>query len=399
MRPLSIRLAAAFLFIATACRAQDAAKRYLVAFRPDAPASVRSESLRPFGRVVDAIDELGLSVVEADAGRVSALADLPQANPWVASVEEDVDRNWLASVELPSLEQVQQVLPKFAPAMAWLPKSLPAGVDAAEVPWGIARVNAPAAWAVTQGQGVKVGVIDTGIDANHPDLRVNVAGGYNAVDPKKPWFDDNDHGTHVSGTIAAAWDGKGVVGVAPKASLYAIKVLDADGSGRISAIIKGLIWAAQNHMQVVNMSLGAPMGSLFMRLAVQYAHAKGVTIIAAAGNSGGSVGYPAGYADAIAVSASDAQDHIASFSSRGNKVEFIAPGVDVKSSIPGGGYDTYSGTSMATPHVTGLAALAIARGASNPDQVRAALRRAAKSIGLSRSEQGHGLVDAAVLVR
>jgi subtilisin len=152
-------------------------------------------------------------------------------------------------------------------------------------------------------------------------------------------------------------------------------------------------------MQVANLSLGSPMGSVFMRLAVDYAASRGVAVICAAGNSGGSVGYPAAYESAIAVAASDSQDKIASFSSRGREVDLIAPGVGVQSTIPGGGYDSYNGTSMATPHVAGLAALAVARGARGPAGVRAALTRAASSIGLSPKEQGKGLVDAARLVQ
>ncbi|MEK7383589.1 MAG: S8 family peptidase, partial [Elusimicrobiota bacterium] len=214
------------------------------------------------------------------------------------------------------------------------------------------------------------------------------------------YADDNGHGTHVAGTIAALRDGKGVVGVAPKARLYAVKVLDKDGGGGLSSIIKGLIWAGKNKMDVANMSLGAPMGTIFMRGALKYAQLKGVTVIAAAGNNGGAVSYPAAYPEAIAVSALDKDETIAKFSSRGRKVEFIAPGVDVKSSVPGGGYRNFAGTSMATPHMTGLAALAVARGAHGLDQVRSALRRAAKPIaGLKAEEQGSGVVDAAVLVR
>jgi subtilisin family serine protease len=267
------------------------------------------------------------------------------------------------------------------------------------VPWGIARVNAPNAWAKTQGQGVRVAVIDTGIDLNHPDLKANIAGGYNAIDPSLPPQDDNEHGTHVAGTIAGIWNGKGVVGVAPKARLYAVKVLNKKGSASLTSIIKGLVWAGKNNMQVANMSLGAPIGSIFMRLAVNYAISHGVVIIAAAGNSGGSVGYPAAYDDVIAVSASDNHDKIADFSSRGSKVEFIAPGVAVYSSVPGGGYDTFSGTSMATPHVTGLAALAVSLGANGVDGVRSSLRRAAKSIGLPRDQEGYGMIDAARIAK
>jgi subtilisin family serine protease len=249
------------------------------------------------------------------------------------------------------------------------------------------------------GQGVKVAVIDTGIDFNHPDIKPNFAGCYNAMDSKVSCMDDNGHGSHVSGTIAGALDGKGVAGVAPKARLYGVKVLDKDGSGGLVGIIKGLIWVGNNGMQVANMSLGAPMGTIFMRAAVKYATLRGVTVVAAAGNNGGKVGCPACYDDTIAVSASDSADRLASFSSRGPEVDFVAPGVDVKSSIPGGRYDFYDGTSMATPHMSGLAALAVARGAKGPAGVRAALKASAKSIGLKPTEQGAGLVDAAVLVR
>ena len=392
-----------------AARADSGAKRYLVAFDPSASASDRAQSLARLGaRAVESVDGLDAVVAEVPAARVTSLASAAGQDPWISAVEEDVYVNWLQDVtpsfyttSLASPEQVLSGLPKLSKAAvpAWRAAALPPGVNPAEIPWGIARVDAPAAWPVTEGDGVRVAVIDTGIDANHPDLKANVAGGYNAIHPGASWFDDNDHGTHVSGTIAGVLDGRGVVGVAPKARLYAVKVLDAKGGAHLSTIIKGLIWAARHHMQVANMSLGAPIGSVFMHLAIDYAHARGVTLVAAAGNNGKFVEYPAAYSDVIAVAASDSSDHIASFSSRGSKVEFIAPGVDVFSTVPGGQYDTYSGTSMATPHMTGLAALAVAHGASSPDAVRAALHRAARSIGLAPNLQGSGLVDAALLVR
>ncbi len=278
-----------------------------------------------------------------------------------------------------------------------------------EVTWGVARVHAPAAWDTPQGAGVKVAIIDTGIDLNHPDLAGKVDGGYSAITKTEnpaDYQDDNGHGTHVSGTVAALRDGKGVVGVAPKARLYAVKVLDADGSGNLSDVIDGIIWATKNGMQVANMSLGAPSDSPAMHRAVQFAKGSGLIIVAAAGNSGltsnPGVGYPGAYPEVITVAASDDKDQVAPFSSRGPQVKFIAPGVDIVSDKLGGGTVSFNGTSMATPHVTGLVALAVSQGwtgLTGPDGVLAQLTKAAKPLpGLSSDEQGAGMIDAGKLV-
>ncbi|MCM2303414.1 MAG: S8 family peptidase [Elusimicrobia bacterium] len=389
------------------CASAAGAKRYLIAFKDGTTSAQREAALRSLGASkADDLSEIGaLVALLPEAKMFSAFAEKAAAMPEVLEVQEDVHRNWLLEAPVfratfPSYEAVRAALPAVAAPPKRPEFGLPAGVDAAEVPWGIRRVDAPAAWAVTKGDGVKVAVIDTGIDCNHPDLKANCAGGYNALDSKKPYLDDNAHGSHVAGTIAGVLDGKGVVGVAPKARLYAVKVLDKDGAGGLSSIIKGLIWAGNNKMDVANMSLGAPMGTIFMRAALKYATVRGVAVFAAAGNDGGSVNYPGAYPEAITVSALAPNETIAKFSSRGNQVAFIAPGVDVKSSIPGGGYDSYAGTSMATPHMAGLGALAVARGAHGEAAVRAALRRAAVKVpGLSASEQGAGVVDAALLVR
>ncbi len=383
------------------------AKRYLIAFKDGTTPARREAALRALGAAkADDLSEIGALVAELpEAKMFSTFADRAAAMPEVLEVQEDIYRNWLLEAPVfrapfPSLEQLRASLPAVAAPPKRPEFALPAGVDAAEVPWGIARVNAPAAWAVTQGEGVKVAVIDTGIDCAHPDLAANCAGGYNALDSDMPPMDDNRHGTHVAGTIAGVLDGKGVVGVAPKARLYAVKVLDANGGAGLASIVKGLIWAGKNKMDVANMSLGAPMGTIFMRAALAYASARGVTVFVAAGNDDGSVNYPGAYPEAITVAALAPNETIADFSSRGHQVAFIAPGVGVKSSVPGGGYDDFAGTSMATPHMTGLGALAVARGAHGVGAVRSALRRAAAPIpGLSVSEQGAGVVDASKLVR
>lgn len=403
-------LAVLALTALAAAPAAAGAKRYLVGFREGTTSAQREASLKTLGAsVVDDLSEIGSIAVEVpeDALSFRSFEAQAQALPDVLEVYEDVEMDWdleapsFQASPLPALGEVLSALPRFH-AKAALPPvfPLPPGIDADEVPWGIARVNAPGAWAITQGEGVKVAVIDTGIDCGHPDLKANCAGGYNAISSSKPPMDDNRHGTHVAGTIAGVLDGKGVVGVAPKARLYAVKVLNKSGRGGLVAIIKGLIWAGKNHMDVANMSLGTPTGIVFMRMAIKYAQARNVLVVAAAGNSGGRVNYPAAYPGVIAVSAMASDETIPQFSSRGRKVGFIAPGVAVKSSVPGGGYDFFRGTSMASPHVAGLAALAIARGARGADQVQAALRRAAKPIaGLKEEEQGAGVVDAALLAR
>jgi subtilisin len=401
-------LLAAFAVAALAMPAASAQpKRYLVAFREGVSQAQKEAALRRLGaRPSDELPEIAALVAELDDARTSFIAFEAQAasDMDVLEVQEDVRRNWLVNV--PSFQALpfgpELALPRFermTPSAARPLVTLPPGVDAAELPWGITRVNAPAAWATTQGDGVKVAVIDTGVDCGHPDLRANCAGGYNAVG-SGPAMDDNGHGSHVAGTIAGVLDGRGVAGVAPKARIYAVKVLDGDGSGGLVSIIKGIIWAGKNRMDVANMSLGSPMGTIFMRAALAYARSRGVAIIAAAGNDGGSVNYPAAYSESIAVSALGPNDQIAPFSSRGREVAFIAPGMDVRSSIPGAAWDEFSGTSMATPHVAGLAALAVARGARGEDAVRAALQRAAKPVpGLRPFEQGAGVPDAALLVR
>jgi len=260
--------------------------------------------------------------------------------------------------------------------------------------WGIKRVKAPETWNTTTGAGVKVAVVDTGIDYSHPDIAPNYVGGYNAINPDADPLDDHGHGTHVAGTIAGAGEDK-IVGVAPKASLFGVKVLDARGGGSYATIIAGIQWAVENKMDIVNMSLGGPSVPA-LEEAVKNAYAAGVTIVAAAGNDPrAEVSAPAMYPETIAVSASAHDDSLAFFSTTGPEVDFIAPGHEIDSTWPGGGTNRISGTSMATPHVSGLAALAVSMGASGPEGVRAALRRAAVPLeGLSAEQQGYGLPEA-----
>jgi subtilisin len=204
----------------------------------------------------------------------------------------------------------------------------------------------------------------------------------------------------VSGSVCAARDRNGVAGVAPEADLYGVKVLDSKGSGQYSWIVAGIEWAIEHKMDVVNMSLGSRSGTDALAKVMTAAKAAGVTIVCAAGNDSGPVNYPARYPEAIAVSASDSSDRLAYFSSRGPEIALISPGVNVYSCKKGGGYTNMSGTSMASPHVAGLAALAIGAGARGPDAVRKSLRDAAAPLpGLDAAKQGAGMVDAFKLVR
>ena len=239
------------------------------------------------------------------------------------------------------------------------------------LPWGVDRIDAEYAWATSRGAGIAVAVLDTGIDQDHPDLAANIAGGVNfvskppwkPVDPSK-WDDDNGHGTHVAGIIAAVNNDVGVVGVAPEADLYALKVLDKTGSGYISQIIAGLEWCADNGIDIANMSLGTDADIQSFQDACDAAEAAGVILVAAAGNDGADVDYPGAYDSVLAVAATDAADAVPYWSSPGSAVSIAGPGVSVYSTWKGDGYDTISGTSMAAPHITGTLALALAAGVS-----------------------------------
>ena len=267
--------------------------------------------------------------------------------------------------------------------------------------WGVAHIGAGSVHtAGNKGTGVEVAVIDSGCDYTHSDLDGNYWGGYDFVNDDTDPMDDNGHGTHVSGTVAAEDGNGGVVGVAPEAHLYCLKVLSSGGSGSWSDIIAALQWAVGNGIQVTNNSYGSslnPGGTV--KAAFDNSAAAGILHVAAAGNSGNprgkgnNVGYPARFDSVIAVAATDSNDNRASFSSTGATVELAAPGVAINSTELGGGYVEFNGTSMASPHVAGTAALFIAAGVTD---VRTQLQTTADDLGdPGRDPQyGYGLVDA-----
>jgi subtilisin family serine protease len=393
---------------ASAAALQEESKgQEIVTFLPGVSPEERRRTVEKAGGTV--VKELPFidGILASFPGKVAPAGGFPslKSAKGVESVEPNAYRKWIiaapGTVEAVPLPSARAAL-RSAARSAWAPRvgessSKASGASKLLVPWGVKRVNASQAWDRTTGAGVKVAVIDTGIDCTHPYLAC--AGGVNLIKPDASPADDHGHGTHVAGTIAARpVDGKGIVGVAPAASLYAVKVLNAEGGGSIATIVEGIAWVAENGMNVANMSLGGP-GSDAMYKAVRKAVAAGVTIVAATGNDpAASVSAPASYSEVIAVSASTSEDGLADFATTGPEVDFIAPGKDVESTWPGGKAARLSGTSMASPHVAGLAALACSLGARSPSQVRGALTRASSPLpGLNAQQQGAGLVDASRL--
>jgi len=279
--------------------------------------------------------------------------------------------------------------------------------------WGVDHIDADVvASNGNKGSGIKVAVLDSGIDYNHVDLNDNyVVGGFDYVNNDSDPFDDYWHGTHVAGAVAAEKNGVGVVGTGPEISVYAVKVLDSNGFGFYSDIIAGIQWSSDN-VDIASMSFGGTSGSQALQDAVTQAYNKGLLMVAAAGNKGGggnSILFPAKYSEVIAVGATYPNDNRASFSSTGSQLELMAPGDDIRSTYPGDLYVYASGTSMATPHVSGSAALVMnsdetcweSLGYANGDgiwtntEVRTVLDNTADDLGDPGhdSKYGYGLVD------
>lgn len=376
------------LLLAAAVPVTAAEKKVLVGFREQAGLTSleKQEKIhRAGGRIKRALKRMNVVAARLPEEDIQRLKD----DPSIAYVEED-------SV----VRAVEPFAALGAPSREYLDS------------WGVSRIGADlAAQAGFTGAGIKVAVLDTGIDYNHPDLKDNYRGGYNFVYDNDDPFDDSmsayvptGHGTHVAGIIGARNNGTGVVGVAPEVSLYAVKVLNAGLAGDVSDIIAGIEWAINNNVQIISMSIGSNLYSEALREACDRAAQAGIILVAAAGNfNNSSIEYPAAFDSVIAVTATRPDDTRPLYN-YGPQMELAAPGVGIKSTVPGGGYGYLTGTSQAAPHVAGVAALLLASGITDTngngtvaDEVRQRLAGTARDLGDPGWDAafGYGLVDAA----
>ncbi|HEY1960355.1 MAG TPA: S8 family peptidase [Polyangiaceae bacterium] len=378
----------------------------------DAPSftAATSDDIVPGEILVDERDDVS-EADEADLARIAGTSLKP-----ASSISEATDKYEVGFVSEADEERVLDALradsrvESAEPMAIYKEAFVPNDPLYAEKQWHLKRVGAERAWEYACGEGVTVAVVDTGIACydkapfmKGTDLQgTHCTAGWNFVDNRAEAWDDQGHGTHVAGTIAQTTNnGKGTAGLAYCATLMPVKVLSKQGWGTTANVAEGIRWAADHGAQVINLSLGGPIKSKILEDAVQHATDKGALVVAAAGNSGKSVGYPAAYPQVLAVSATDNKDGIAWFSSRGPQVGIAAPGVGVtQQTICNNGRDkcevfgTFNGTSMASPHVAGVAALLVGQGVTDPGALRADLESTARPKA-EKNLYGAGILDAA----
>jgi len=245
------------------------------------------------------------------------------------------------------------------------------------------------------GDGVTVALLDTGVELDHPDLEANILGGIDFVNGDNIPFDDNGHGTGVAGVALALENGSGVIGVAPAMKMWAVKTLRYDEQGTISDVIAGIEWAIERDVNIIGMSLGTDEDNRALREAVQAAERAGILLVAAAGNNGEEVLYPAAYPEVIAVGSTNESDQLAWFSNQGSELELVAPGTSILTTWIGKSYSQRDGTSFSVPHVIGVGALLFSAGVRDHREVRSRMITTAENLGLMVTAQGYGMVNAA----
>jgi subtilisin len=358
------------LAAASAAWAQDVDLRVVVGFNGPADESVFT-------------GHGGSSIKKAKVGN-AAVGKLP-----VGQIEKVRALPGVAFVELDAVCEIQG-----GDAKAGKPGGAPSGPESYQpgmTPWGVTRVGGPSA---LNASGIIVGIVDTGVKGDHADLLGRVIGGVNNIVPNGSYFDDNDHGTHVAGTIGANQNSIGVVGVAPTVGIFAAKGLSATGSGYSSDLAEGIGDCVAAGARVINMSWGSAFANSLIWDALKSAAKAEVVLLGASGNEGNkrAVIYPAAYPEVLAIGATDSLDRLTSFTNTRGGLDLVAPGLYIWSTtVKNDEYSAFSGTSMATPHVSAAAALVLAQ---HPLMNKAAVeaRLVDKATPLSN---GYRLVNAA----
>ena len=353
-----------------------------------------------------------ISLISSTANRRSVSRDAGAINQGIRVISAALTRGQHQKIKELKLGRIEKDLHAFACAQ---PTEVKAAVEDFPYTWGIKKIDADIVWPTTKGNGVRVAVLDTGVDASHKNLEVNVKKGVSFVENVTSDHDDSGHGTHCAGIIAANPPGgkrngnRWIYGVAPETSIVPVKVLNYSGTGLLSAILGGLEWCLQNEIDIVSMSFRIPSDSKSPALeqACMTLWKDGLLLVAATGNDREdkkgtrgrrlTVGYPAKYDSVLGIGATDRLDTIAPFSNTGKGVDLVAPGVGILSTYRDNRYRELSGTSQACPHVAGVAALLKSyRSTLSNEKIRKVLLDTADPLGMGEPDEvyGRGLLNA-----